>query len=108
MKLVNPPSQKTPKTIWISPAIQTGKKKISIETICVIAAAQIAVRAAAGPLALNSDLLNKETTIPPSMPDRIPEYTGAPEASEMQRQSGSATKKTVMLALKSYLRNEKK
>lgn len=73
-----------------------------------MAVAQIAVSPAAGPLTLNSDLLSKETITPPRIPDKIPEYTGAPEANEMPRQSGRATKKTVMLALKSYLRNDNK
>jgi len=32
--------------------------------------------------------------IPPTIPETIPAYTGAPEASAIPRQSGSATKKT--------------
>jgi hypothetical protein len=37
-----------------------------------------------------------------------PEYNGAPDANEMPRQRGRATKKTVILALKSCLRKDKK
>lgn len=74
----------------------------------MIAAAQIAVSPAAGPLTLSSDLLIRLTTMPPIMPASNPEYMGAPDASDMPRQSGSATKKTVMLALRSCLRKERK
>src|ERR1700730_2272419 len=97
-----------PKRICNNPATATDKKKTSIAPNCVMAAAQIAVSPAAGPLTLNSDLLINETTIPPIIPAKSPEYTGALEANEMPKQSGRATKKTVILALKSYLRNDKK
>jgi hypothetical protein len=90
------------------PAMATLRKKISMEPRLIIAAAQIAVRPAAGPLTLNSDLLIRETTNPPIMPEIIPEDTGAPDASEIPRQRGNATKNTVILALKSCLRNERK
>jgi len=72
-----------------------------------MAAAHIAVRPAAGPLTLNSDLLNSETMIPPIIPEIIPEETGAPDAREIPKQSGSATKNTVMLALRSCLKKER-
>ena len=67
--------------------------------------AQTAVNPAAGPLTLNCDPLNGATINPPSIPAIRPEYTGAPEASEIPRQRGKATKNTVPLALKSCLRN---
>ena len=73
----------------------------------MIAPAEIAVRPAAGPLTLKCDLLIKPTTIPPMIPEIRPEYNGAPDAKEIPRQRGKATKKTVMLALKSCLRNDK-
>ena len=66
-----------------------------------MAAAQMAVSPAAGPLTLRSDLLMRVITIPPMTPAKMPEYTGAPEARDTPRQSGRATKKTVILALKS-------
>ena len=47
-----------------------------------------------------------ETTNPPIKPAIKPEYKGAPEANEMPRHKGSATKNTVILALKSCLRKE--
>ena len=69
----------------------------------MIAAALIAVNPAAGPLTLNADLLIRETTNPPSIPANNPEYNGALEANDIPRHKGRATKKTVILALKSYL-----
>lgn len=69
-----------------------------------MAAAQIAVSPAAGPLTLNCEPLKKEITMPPIIPAINPEYIGAPLATEMPRHKGSATKNTVMLALKSCLR----
>ena len=91
-----------------SPLFRFDKKKISMLPICVMAAAQMAVSPAAGPLTLNSDLLMRVTTSPPIIPATNPEYTGAPEAKDMPRQSGNATKNTVMLALRSCLRKERK
>jgi hypothetical protein len=79
-----------------------------MEPMLMIDAAQIAVRPAAGPLTLNSDLLITDTINPPIIPEIIPEYTGAPDAREMPRQRGRATKKTVIPALKSCLRKERK
>ena len=61
----------------------------------------MAVRPAAGPLTLVCDPLMAPTSNPPTIPARIPEISGAPEASATPKQSGSATKKTTMLALKS-------
>lgn len=86
----------------------TDKKKISIAPRSVMATAQIAVRPAAGPLTLNCDLLISVTTIPPRIPASKPEYMGTPEANEIPKQSGRATKNTVILALKSCLRKDRK
>ena len=58
---------------------------------------------AAGPDTASCDPLITETTIPPIMPERIPEYNGAPEANAIPKQSGSATKNTERPAGKSYL-----
>ena len=68
----------------------------------------IAVRPAAGPLTLNSEPLMNDMIRPPMIPAKRPEYTGAPDANEIPRQSGKATKKTVMLALRSCFRKERK
>jgi len=73
-----------------------------------MAPALIAVRPAAGPATLKCDLLIRPMTMPPIIPEIRPEYKGAPDAKEIPRQRGKATKKTVMLALKSCLRNDKK
>ena len=66
-------------------------------------AATTVERPAAGPDTLNCDPLMNETTRPPIMPERMPEYNGAPEANAMPRQRGSATKKTERPAGRSYL-----
>ena len=61
----------------------------------------MAVRPAAGPLTLVFDPLRNPTNTPPMIPERIPEKSGAPEASAIPRQSGSATRNTVSPASKS-------
>ena len=78
-----------------------ARKKTCIDPNCVIAPAQIAVRPAAGPLTLNSDLLISVTNKPPMIPAINPADAGAPDASATPRHKGRATKKTVMLARKS-------
>jgi len=105
IKWVKPPSLKMPSSTCNNPATATDKKKISMAPRSVIATAQIAVRPAAGPLTLNCDLLISVTTSPPMIPASNPEYMGTPEAKAIPRQRGSATKNTVILALKSCLRN---
>lgn len=108
IKCVKPPNLKMPSKIWTSPATATDKKNISILPSSVIAEAQIAVSPAAGPLTLMCDLLIRATTIPPIIPAIKPAYSGALDAREMPRQSGRATKKTVILALKSCFKKERK
>lgn len=44
------------------------------------------------------------TTIPPTMPAIMPANSGAPDARAIPKHKGSATKKTTILADKSYLR----
>ena len=73
-----------------------------------MAAAEMAVSPAAGPLTLNWELLTRDTTSPPIMPASNPEKTGAPEANEIPRHKGRATKNTVMDALKSCFKNDNK
>ena len=73
MKCVNPPSLNNPNSIWIIPATAIDKKKISMAPNWVMAAAQIAVSPAAGPLTLNWDLLISETMRPPINPAIKPE-----------------------------------
>ena len=62
----------------------------------------ITAKPAAGPLTPNGEPLATPTTIPPTMPAIIPANNGAPDAKAMPRQSGTATKKTTMLAGKSF------
>ena len=54
------------------------------------------VKPAAGPVTLSCDQLRSPTTTPPTTPAIMPENKGAPEASAMPKQSGSATKSTTM------------
>ena len=56
----------------------------------------MAIRPAAGPDTLTCDLLKTPTTIPPITPVMIPANGGAPLATDIPRQSGSATKKTTI------------
>ena len=56
---------------------------------------------AAGPLTLTDEPLKLPTMIPPMIPLKIPENRGAPEAMEMPKQRGIATKKTTNAAVKS-------
>lgn len=90
------------------PANDTARKNACKDPVSAIAVAQIAVRPAAGPLTLKGDLLIAETTMPPIIPESNPDNNGAPEASEIPRHKGSATKKTVILALRSCFRKEEK
>ena len=69
----------------------------------MIEAATTVVNPAAGPDTANCDPLINDTNKPPIIPDKSPEYNGAPEARAMPIQSGSATKKTESPAGKSYL-----
>lgn len=57
-------------------------------------AATTVVSPAAGPLTLSGDLLKKETTTPPMIPESNPAYNGAPDANAIPKQSGSATRNT--------------
>ena len=60
----------------------------------MIDAATSVVKPAAGPDTPNEAPLINETTRPPIIPESNPAYKGAPDASAMPKQSGSATKKT--------------
>ena len=64
----------------------------------------ITVSPAAGPLTLSGEPLVKATTVPPIIPEIIPENKGAPDASAIPKQSGSATKKTTKPAGKSFFK----
>jgi hypothetical protein len=59
------------------------------------------VNPAAGPETLNCDPLITETKTPPMIPDKRPEYKGAPEANAIPKHKGNATKKTERPAGKS-------
>ena len=65
------------------------------------------VSPAAGPETLSGEPLSRETIKPPIMPDKMPVYNGAPEASAIPRHRGSATKKTVNPADRSCLKKSK-
>jgi hypothetical protein len=97
------PSFKTPRTTWNNPATITVSKKTLKSPKEIIEAATTVVKPAAGPDTASGEPLIKETTRPPMIPDRMPEYRGAPEARAIPMQSGKATRKTESPAGKSYL-----
>ena len=102
------PALMNPNPNWIIPAIKTAVKKTSKAPKSVIAVNTIAVKPAAGPETLKCDLLKYPTTIPPTIPEIIPENKGAPEAIAIPEHNGSATKKTTKPDAKSDLRLAKR
>lgn len=88
--------------------MKTAVKNKSNEPKSVIAVKIIAVKPAAGPETLMCDWLKKPTTMPPTIPDIIPENKGAPEAIAMPKHKGKATKKTTNPEAKSTFRLAKK
>ena len=68
----------------------------------MIAVATMAANPAAGPLTPILDPLKDPTTIPPTIPAINPENKGAPLAKAIPKHNGSATKKTTILAGKSF------
>src|SRR6478752_1043780 len=97
------PALMKPNANWIKPAIKTEVKKISKAPKSVIE-----VKPAAGPETLKWDWLKYPTTIPPTIPEIIPENKGAPEAIAIPKHNGSATKKTTKPDAKSDLRLAKR
>ena len=63
-----------------------------------------AAKPAAGPLTLVCDPLSMPMRMPPTIPERMPAKSGAPDASAMPRQSGSATRNTATPAVRSRAR----
>jgi hypothetical protein len=63
----------------------------------------MAASPAAGPLTPILDPLREPTTIPPTIPAIKPEKRGAPLASAIPKHKGNATKKTTILAGRSFL-----
>jgi hypothetical protein len=57
----------------------------------------IAVRPAAGPETLNCEVLKYPTTIPPTIPEIIPENNGAPEAKAILNKEEEPLKKLLIL-----------
>lgn len=88
--------------------MNTAVKKISKAPNSVIAESTIAVNPAAGPETLRWEVLKKPITIPPTIPEIIPENNGAPEAIAIPKHKGSATKKTTKPEAKSDLRLAKR
>ncbi len=85
-------------TICKIPAIKTAHKKSLKSPIFVIAANTNAAKPAAGPLTLSFEPLRKPMTTPPMMPEIIPLKNGAPDANDMPKHKGNATKKTTIPA----------
>ena len=69
-----------------------------------MATSTMVVRPAAGPLTARWLPLAQATTTPPTMPVIKPASGGAPDATAMPRQSGSATRKTTTEAGRSCFR----
>lgn len=72
------------------PAVRNNSKAPS----SVIADKTIAVRPAAGPETDMFELLINPTTIPPIIPEIIPDNGGAPEAKAIPKHKGKATRNT--------------
>jgi hypothetical protein len=68
-----------------------------------MAVSTIAAKPAAGPLTPILDPLKEPTIIPPIIPAINPENNGAPLANAIPKHNGNATKKTTILAGKSFL-----
>ena len=87
---------------WKIPATNTAKNNDDMSPKLIIEAATRATSPAAGPDTANCDPLTKDTTIPPTIPDNRPEYSGTPDARAIPKHKGSATKNTDKPAGKSY------
>ncbi len=99
-----PPNLATPISICKIPAINTAQRKRSKAPILVIAPKTNAAKPAAGPLTLSLEPLKEPITIPPMIPEIKPLKKGAPDAKEIPRHSGRATKKTTNPAGKSFFK----
>lgn len=80
------------------PAINTAQRNNLKSPMLLMAASTNAAKPAAGPLTLSFDLLNNPITMPPIIPEIIPLKNGAPDANDMPRQRGRATRNTTILA----------
>src|SRR4051812_6662827 len=74
----------------------TASRKASNDPSVFSWTATMAVSPAAGPLTLVFEPLRLPTTIPPMMPAKMPEKSGAPDARATPRHSGNATRKTTV------------
>ena len=99
-----PPNLATLINICKIPAIKTAQRKRSNDPILVIAANTNAAKPAAGPLTLSFEPLKEPITIPPIIPDINPLKKGAPDAKEIPKHSGNATKKTTRPDGKSFFK----
>ena len=89
------------------PASTTESKKTSYEPSDPMALKTITVSPAAGPDTLNCEPLANATIIPPTIPEIIPENSGAPDAKAIPKHKGKATKNTTRPAGKSFFKYEK-
>ena len=89
-----PPKRAKLMTICNIPAINTAHKNKRKSPILVMAASTSAANPAAGPLTLKCDPLSEPITRPPMMPEINPLKKGAPDANDIPKHNGSATKKT--------------
>ena len=84
--------------------MNTANKKLLKSFNVVIAAKTMVASPAAGPLTLKLEPLKKPTIIPPIIPEIKPENKGAPDARDIPKHKGRATKKTTRPAGKSFLK----
>jgi len=98
------PALRKPSSNCKSPAKKTAVRKTSKEPNVKIAESTMAVSPAAGPETLMWEFDKYPTTIPPIIPDIIPENKGAPEAIAIPKHKGKATKKTTKPEEKSYFK----
>ena len=88
------PARARPMTICMAPATTVAASTAGHEPSVAMADNITTVRPAAGPLTLTAEPLSKLTSTPPTMPATTPASSGAPEASEMPKHNGSATRNT--------------
>ena len=89
----------------MTPANTTAIKKASQEPPNVLIEVNtMTAKPAAGPLTPSGDPLATPTTIPPTIPAIMPANKGAPDARAIPKHNGTATKKTTMLAGRSFFK----
>ena len=103
-----PPIRAKPIATCNNPAINTAQRNNGNSPILWMAANTNAAKPAAGPLTLKLLPLREPITIPPIIPEIIPLKNGAPDAKEIPKHNGNATRNTTTPAGKSFFTNAKR